>query len=169
MAVVARFRDLAEAEVASANLEAAGIPNVLADTQTVGLAWYYSNALGGIRLYVGESDAAEAKALLETPAEIEWPAFPNPSRDERCPACGQFSLEVRSGPRKTLAVMTTFGVPLWFWRSKLRCEGCDAAERVPLRVRPELAMAWALLGLGLVVTFSVLLLLVGSVVYGRRG
>jgi putative signal transducing protein len=78
MAVVAHFRDLAGAEVASTSLEAAGIVNVLADTQTIGVAWYYWTVLGGIRLHVDDADVAEARAVLEvarhaaSPAECRW-------------------------------------------------------------------------------------------------
>jgi hypothetical protein len=168
MAVVASFRDLADAEPASAHLEAAGIPHLLADTYTIGVAWYYSNALGGVRLHVADADAAEARALLETPAEVEWPDFPRPARDERCGACGQFALQTESGPRKTLAVMTAFGFPFWLWRSKLRCRSCGAAERVPFRFRPELLIAWALMASAVLIVIAILAVLLGYVVYGRH-
>ena len=88
MAIVARYRYLAAAEVASASLEAAGIENILVDTQTIGVAWYYSTALGGIRLHAKESDVAEAKALLDEAADVEWPEVPAGSADEQCWVCG---------------------------------------------------------------------------------
>jgi hypothetical protein len=168
VAVIARFRDLADAEPASASLEAAGIPHVLADAYTIGVAWYYSNALGGVRLHVADADAAEARALIETPAEVEWPEFPKPVPDERCEACGRLTLQTDSGPRKTLAVMTAFGFPFWFWRSKVRCQSCGATERVPFRFRPELVIAWALMASAVLIAIAVLVFLLGSIVYGRR-
>ncbi len=168
MAIVARFRDLSEAEVASASLEAAGITNVLDDTQTIGVAWYYSTALGGIRLHVGEADLAEARALLDVPAQAEWPDLPAGSSDEQCPSCRAFALELDSGPRKTLAVMTAFGVPLWLWRSKLRCRSCGAKQPVPLRFRPEMAMAWLIVGMGVSILVAAVCLILGYAMYGRR-
>ncbi len=168
MAIVARYRDLAGAEVASASLEAAGITNVLADAQTIGVAWYYSTALGGIRLHVLDGDVVEAQALLGSPTEVEWPELPAGSRDEQCPACGLFELEFESGPRKTLAVMTALLIPLWFWRSKLRCRSCGTSQRVPLQIRPELLLAWLTIGIGVSIIVICLVLVMGYAVYGRR-
>ena len=168
MAIVAHFRDLAGAEVASASLEAAGIMNVLSDTQTIGVAWYYSNALGGVRLHVSDSDAAQAREVLKSPTEVEWPDLPASTSDEQCWACGQYSLELESGPRKTLAVMTAIGFPLWLWRSRLRCRSCGASRRVPLQVRPELLLAWLLIGMGVTIVCLALLLVSGYAIYGRR-
>jgi putative signal transducing protein len=169
MVVVRHFRDLAGAEVASATLEAAGIQNSLADTYLIGLAWHYSTALRGIRVQVGDSDADEARDLLETTAVAEWPAaFARGSSDELCPACHAFDLERISGPRKTFAVMTAFGFPLWFSRSKMRCRTCGASRRVPLRFRPELALAWLILSMGMGVLTALVCLVFGYVVHGRR-
>ena len=168
MAIVARFRDLAGAEVASASLEAAGIMNVLADAQTIGVAWSYSTALGGIGVHVSDSDVEKAREVLESPTTVEWPDLPAGSRDEQCWVCGQYALELQSGPRKTLAVMTAVGFPLWFWRSRLRCQSCGASRRVPLQVRPELALAWVLVGMGVTTVCVALMLVAGYAMYGRR-
>ena len=168
VAVVARFRDLPGAEVASASLEAAGIVNCVFDGYTLGLVWTYSTALGGIRLHVSEADVEEAHRLLEE-AEVEWPAeVMDGHADESCSVCGSDDLWVDSGPRKTLALMiTTLFVPLWFWRSKLRCRSCGHARLVALRFRPELIMVWIVAGLGVSVATVVIFLLVGFVIRGR--
>ena len=169
MVVVRHFRDLAGAEVASATLEAAGIQNSLADTYLIGLVWNYSTALRGIRVQVSDADADEALDLLETTAVAQWPEdFARGSSDELCPACRAFDLEFVSGPRKTFAVITGLGFPLWFWRSRLRCRTCGASRRVPLRFRPELALAWLILAIGMGVVIAVVCLVVGYVVHGRR-
>jgi hypothetical protein len=164
MPVIATFRDLADAEVASASLEAAGIPNVLADAQTIGVAWHYSNALGGVRLHVPEASASEARAMLYEPMEVEWPELPDGALDEQCPACGRFALGLESGARKTLAVMTAFSMPLWFWRSRLRCGACGSSRRVPHRVRPELVMVWLMTGAAVVIGTAILLTVIGVVI-----
>jgi hypothetical protein len=163
MAVIAQFRDLADAEVASASLDAAGIPNEISDSQTIGVAWYYSNALGGIRLHVAEPVADEARAVLGEATEVEWPELPDGAADERCPACGRYALELDSGPRKTLALMTTLGlpIPVWFWRSKLRCYACGFRSTVPLRMRPELLIAWALTAVAIAAAIAGLLTVIG--------
>lgn len=166
--VVASFRDLAEAEVASATLEAAGITNVLADAQTIGVDWGYSTALGGITLHVPAASEEEAREVLKGVDTVEWPERVPPAGDERCPICGEFALEVESGPRKTLAVVTALGVPLWLWRSKLRCRKCGSARRVPLRFRPELVAAGLAVGVAVPLAILGLMLIVGYALFGRR-
>jgi len=63
-----RFRDFLEAQLAKTMLDAAGIPCFLADEHTVRMDWFYSNAIGGVKLWVNEEDAEAAAALLN--AEI---------------------------------------------------------------------------------------------------
>lgn len=67
MAVVATFRDLSGAEVASATLDAAGIVNSLDDDFTIGVLWTYSTALGGIRLNVADRDAGSGTGSSRYP------------------------------------------------------------------------------------------------------
>jgi len=59
-----RFRDLPEALVAKGLLDSAGIKCFLSDENTVRMDWLWSNALGGVRLWVREDDLAESTALL---------------------------------------------------------------------------------------------------------
>lgn len=169
MPIVGRFRDLADAEVASATLDAAGIAHSLADTYLVGVACSYSTALRGIRLSVDEADAEEARELLSLTAAAEWPTeFDQGSSDELCPVCHAHALELESGPRKTLALMTGVGFPVWFWRSRLRCRVCGASRRIPLQFRPELVIAWLIVGIAASVVTAIVCLLVGYAIFGRR-
>jgi hypothetical protein len=53
-----------------AKIESAGIPCMLVDENTIMVQPFYSNALGGIKLQVNESDAEEAlKILSDSPPE----------------------------------------------------------------------------------------------------
>ncbi|MFT5450914.1 MAG: hypothetical protein ACI9N9_000394 [Enterobacterales bacterium] len=54
-----------EANIAKASLEAAGIPASIADEYTINMDWLYSNALGGVRLFVPQEYEKEALALIE--------------------------------------------------------------------------------------------------------
>ena len=54
-----------EAHLAKNLLEANGLTAFLADEFIVGVAWHLSNALGGIKLQVTETDAEHAIAILE--------------------------------------------------------------------------------------------------------
>ena len=53
-----------EAHLAKGLLEAHGLTTFLADELTVGVAWHLSNAIGGIKLQVPETDAARAASIL---------------------------------------------------------------------------------------------------------
>ncbi len=168
MAVVARFRDLAEAEVASATLEAAGIVNSLADTYYLGLVWTASTALRWIRLNVRDVDLEEARDLLALTADTDWPVEPEQANAEKCVACGSVDLTLKSGPRKTMALMLITYIPLWFWRSRVECRGCGASWRVPLRFRPDLLIVWLTAALIVWFLLALTLMISGFVIYGRR-
>jgi hypothetical protein len=59
-----RFRDLPVALVAKGLLDSAGIKCFLSDENTVRMDWLWSNALGGVHLWVREDDLPESAALL---------------------------------------------------------------------------------------------------------
>jgi hypothetical protein len=61
---VRRFRDLPEALVAKGMLDSAGVKCFLSDENTVRMDWLWSNALGGVRLWVREDDLPDATTLL---------------------------------------------------------------------------------------------------------
>jgi hypothetical protein len=60
-----RFRDLPEALVAKGLLDSANIKCFLSDENTVRMDWLWSNALGGVRLWVREDDVTQAIELLD--------------------------------------------------------------------------------------------------------
>lgn len=66
MIVVARFSFPHEAHIARASLDSVGIESYIADEHTVNTQWLYSNAIGGVRLMVDESDAEDAKQILSS-------------------------------------------------------------------------------------------------------
>jgi len=155
------------AEVASASLWAAGIENSLADAHTIGLMWTYSTALGWIRLTVEDRQLGEADELLESTGVVDWPVEIATDPAEQCPVCGSEDLAIESGSRKTLALALLTSVPIWFWRSRLRCRSCGRSWVVPFTFRPDLLMVWLISAVG-VTLLTVIVLLAGSVVEGRH-
>lgn len=154
MPIVASFRDLSEAEVASATLEAAGVTNTLFDAGMIGVVWTDSTALRWVKVHVAAEDAEEALAILQAAAEIEWPPellAVTLEAVEHCPFCASEELALVSGPRKALAIMICLPVPLWLWRSRLVCRSCGRSRWVPLRFRPDLALAWSICAVGAMV------------------
>lgn len=61
------FQDLPAADLARGLLESAGIHAWMQDDNLVRMDWFYSNAVGGIRLQVDRDDAEEARAILNQP------------------------------------------------------------------------------------------------------
>ena len=64
LATVATFADPIEAILAKNNLEAAGIPAFLANEEIVDMVWHFGNAIGWIKLQVGNDDADVARGFL---------------------------------------------------------------------------------------------------------
>jgi hypothetical protein len=65
LVTVCRFRDLPEALLAKGLLDSEDIKCFLSDENTVGMNWMWSNALGGVRLWVKEEDVQRAAELLD--------------------------------------------------------------------------------------------------------
>jgi hypothetical protein len=76
---VRRFRDLPEALVAKGVLDSAGVKCFLSDENTVRMDWLWSNALGGVRLWVREDELPEAATLL-SPEYSNDPEFEEPEK-----------------------------------------------------------------------------------------
>ncbi len=132
-----RFRDLSAGIVARGALEAAGIPCLLRDENTVRLDWQISNFIGGMRLQVHTSDEDAARAALkglalqDDPISDAGPAL----SDEQCPACGSANI-TRQQPYRGLSLLSAwlFGIPLAQGPAQWQCELChhrwpDALQR----------------------------------------
>jgi hypothetical protein len=65
LVILRRFRDLPEALLAKGLLDSAGIKCFLSDENTVRMHWMWSNALGGVRLWIREEDVPQAVELLD--------------------------------------------------------------------------------------------------------
>src|SRR5206468_2223082 len=107
LVTIDRFLSIADAEIARATLDAAGIDAVLVDENIVRMSWGDAQAHGGVRLQVRRSDAIEAGAVLRSehlraldavvdPFESVLPVL---ETDEVCRRCGSeeiFPLESRA-------------------------------------------------------------------------
>lgn len=67
-----QFRDLPEALVAKTILDSAGIECLLGDENMIRMDWFWSNAMGGVKLWIREESATAAATLLaeQFPGEI---------------------------------------------------------------------------------------------------
>jgi hypothetical protein len=70
--VLRKYRDMPEAFVARSLLEDAGIECFLQDDNVVRMDWFWSDAIGGIKLVVRQKDAEESERLLRaTPGDVD--------------------------------------------------------------------------------------------------
>ncbi|HWF92630.1 MAG TPA: hypothetical protein VN684_10130 [Terriglobales bacterium] len=93
LVTIREFRDLPDALLAQGFLQSAGIECSLADDNLVRMDWFYSNAVGGIKLRVKPEDAKEAFEMLKQPI----PAGLNTEsvgiyEQPKCPKCGSLDI-----------------------------------------------------------------------------
>ncbi len=77
MIVIARYSFPHQALLAKSSLEVAGIPCFIADEYTINMQWLYSDAMGGVRLFVEEADVEKALEVLNTDYSEAVDAFVN--------------------------------------------------------------------------------------------
>lgn len=128
LVTVGRYRDMAEAFVARAVLEQAGIECFLRDENTVRMDWTLSNAIGGMRLQVATKDEAAADEVLSQPMPAE---FEIDSGEEFvqpvCPTCGSTDVIANDPDRKLMAASMLIRLPIPHWRpskEEWRCMSC---------------------------------------------
>lgn len=129
LVTVRRYRDLMEAFLGRSLLESAGISSWVADENLVRMDWFYSNAVGGMRLQVDENDEAAAREILEerAPRTItfgEEEAFVQPI----CPKCGSTEVAMGDGTERgrSLAALYVLAIPVPPRKPMWHCEACGA-------------------------------------------
>ena len=120
MITVATFSKPEDAHLLRLRLEAGGVPAYVQDENMVLLNWFYSNAIGGVRVQIGEEDIEEAKEILaEAPVVADDPTMP------RCPKCGSSRLMPDEYPRRIAFLsMLLAGFPFLFYKRRWICKDC---------------------------------------------
>jgi hypothetical protein len=129
LVTVKRYRDLAEAYLGRSLLESAGIPAWIADENLVRLDWFYSNAVGGMRLQVDECDEADALEILAegAPPTIEYggeKAYVQPT----CPKCGSAEVTLGDGTEsgRSFLALYVLSIPVAPQKAAWHCAACGA-------------------------------------------
>jgi predicted RNA-binding Zn-ribbon protein involved in translation (DUF1610 family) len=122
------FRDLPLAEIAKAKLESEGIYCHLADKHHIGLNWLYSQALGGVKLYVRKQDEDIARTILATDeshylSKIE-DQFSEPEEDDVCQKCGSQNIVYINRSRFFGILSLLTGLPLSIFGVRYKCKDC---------------------------------------------
>lgn len=124
LVTISRFSFPHEAHIAKAKLESAGIPTFLADEQTIGMDWFNSNALGGVKLKVPESFVIEAEEMLSRDFSSELIAEKGQDKI-LCPSCNNDNIEFFvKGKRINFLMMATIQFPLWPFKQQIKCFEC---------------------------------------------
>jgi DNA-directed RNA polymerase subunit RPC12/RpoP len=130
-----------EAGVPRSLLESEGIECFIFDENTISVHPFYSNAIGGIRLQVRESDAQRAAEILKEGGFINEEGKKNaleketteekPFNGSTCPYCGSDEIVKRkeiAGKSSILASMLLLSIvgsiPFLFYRRKYHCMDC---------------------------------------------
>lgn len=113
-----RYRDLPEALAARAKLDSQAIRCVLVDDNIVRLDWFWSNAVGGVRLQVVDDEAPQALELLaeEIPESFSAEEIGEEYRQPACPKCGSRDISRESTYRKlgllSLLILPPLALPI---------------------------------------------------------
>jgi hypothetical protein len=127
LVTVRQFRDLPEALLAKGSLESSGIECFLADDNLVRLDWFISNFIGGIKLNVRATDAANAQQLLDEPIlEGLYVQGIGLYEQPRCPRCQSLDVNFQELDRPIAYMSAFLRVPIPLQRPAWRCHGCDA-------------------------------------------
>jgi len=119
------FTVVADALLAKTVLDSAEIECFLFDENVIRMDWFYSNAVGGVKLLVRARDAAAATELLNQKSPEEFAvdgaaAYKQP----RCPKCGSLDVSFGESGKRLSYVTVALGVPLPVKRGGWKCHSC---------------------------------------------
>lgn len=122
-----RFRDLPDALLAKSILDSASVECFLADENTIRMDWFWSNFLGGVKLWVRAEDADAGALLDQDYIESFNVEGVGEYRQPRCPNCQSFDITFQ-GPMKRLAYGTLWiGFPIPAKHVAWKCYSCGHA------------------------------------------
>ena len=114
-----------EANLVRSELEAFGLDASLLDAGTVNLNWLWSNALGGVKVQVPESELEDARRILALePSNDEDGPAAEETAPAVCPNCGSRDVAYLLDKRGCFLTWLLFSLPLVPALSKLRCAHC---------------------------------------------
>jgi hypothetical protein len=125
LVTIRSFRDLPEALLAQGCLESAGIDACLADDNMVRTDWFWSNAVGGVKLQVDSENVDEANAILEQPIPegFEVPGV-GEYQQPRCPKCQSLDITFQELDKPVAYMSAYLHVPIPVHGRAWRCRSC---------------------------------------------
>lgn len=121
-----QFRDLPNALLAKSILDSAGIECFLGDENMVRMNWFWSNLLGGVKLWVRQGDADAATNLLNQsiPEGFQVEGV-GEYKQPRCPNCQSVDVSFEE-LNKPVAYGSSYllSVPIPLRRLRWKCNAC---------------------------------------------
>lgn len=136
MKTIATFSKPEEAHLLRMRLEDRGVPAYVIDENLIQADWFYSNAIGGVRVQVADQHLEEAMNIVAEPGDpalLEEELVP-----VLCPYCG--SRDTRFDDRlRRLAFLAIFILrfPVMTGRHRYRCNSCSRVWNDRKRPLPE--------------------------------
>jgi hypothetical protein len=120
-----QIRDLSEALLVKSILDSAGIDCFLGDENMVRMDWFWSNLLGGVKLWVRQEDAETAADMLDqnTLAGFDVEGV-GEYKQPRCPNCQSFDISFEGLNRRAAYTSAFLGVPFPFKGHGWKCHSC---------------------------------------------
>jgi|SRR5690625_487052 len=122
MKIIASYSKPEDAHLAASFLNGNGIFATIRDEHIVNLNWFYSNAVGGVKVEVSEYDFEEALELLRL------------SKKEKgfivCPHCGSGNVRIRELNLITGICLAIGGFILPIGSKNVDCGDCKASFRL---------------------------------------
>ena len=123
--VLRHFLDLPSALLAKTVLDSAAIECSLNDDNVVRMDWFYSNAVGGVKLLVRREDAENAARLLDQEAleEFEVPEV-GEFKQPHCPNCDSPDISHKGLHRNAAYATVAIGIPFPVSHVAWHCNSC---------------------------------------------
>jgi hypothetical protein len=123
------YRDPIDAELAKSRLESAGIPALILDKHLASIQWLYSNAIGGAKIEVDESDLDASLELLQEEHSADLAEIPEsqspPVDGDLCPVCSSSMVRASRVHRTAAALSLATSLPFIAWRRRWVCTSCN--------------------------------------------
>lgn len=123
--LVKTFPYSAEAFICKGRLESEGIAVYLHDNVTIDANPLYSQAIGGVKLFVAKDDAGKAREILESINEF---SVDDNGNSLACPNCGASQVEMMTSLKGKKSLLSFLPALLFavfpFVKYRYRCRNC---------------------------------------------
>jgi hypothetical protein len=126
LVTVGTYSTAYEANLVKSELEAFDIDAVLADDNAINMNWLWSNAIGGVKVRVPESEMEEARRIMRLEAGDGVDSLDPVEPAIVCPVCGSRSSHSSLDKRGTFLTWLLLGLPIVPVFAKRVCDDCGS-------------------------------------------